>query len=187
MHRRGNADSGLGGHDKGQPQEVGATPLGLRRVLAIVGGTIRGERISGVVLSGGGDWMVIGADGWGRLDVRMQWRTDDGAVIYASEGVAWTLGQTFHVLRGGVQRRTGLQSRIEVHPIVAVRGAIPSRAWRQTPTLSNAKMFVRDRHVCAYCGDRFHTDDLTREHITPTSRGGGVPGGTARPVTAFQP
>ncbi len=67
-----------------EPQEVGATPLGLRRVLEIVGGTIRGERISGVVLSGGGDWMVIGADRWGRLDVRMQWRTDDGAVIYAS-------------------------------------------------------------------------------------------------------
>ena len=49
---------------------------------------------------------------------------------------------------------------------------MPNRAWRQTPALSNPKLFVRDRHVCAYCGGEFHVDHLTREHITPTSRGG---------------
>jgi 5-methylcytosine-specific restriction endonuclease McrA len=96
----------------------------------------------------------------------------EAAVIYASDGVAWTLGDAFHVLRGGVQRATGRQSRIEVHPIIAVRGAIPSRAWRQAPTLSNPKLFARDRNVCAYCGGRFRFDELTREHIVPTSRGG---------------
>jgi len=96
----------------------------------------------------------------------------EAAVIYATDGVAWTLGDTFCVLRGGTQRRTGLASRIEVQPIIAVRGSIPSRAWRQTPALSNPKLFARDCCVCAYCGHRFHTDDLTREHIIPTSRGG---------------
>jgi len=96
----------------------------------------------------------------------------EAAVIYASDGIAWTLGDAFFVLRGGTQRRTGLQSRIEVHPIIAVRGAIPSRAWRHTPAMSNQKLFARDRHVCAYCGGRFHSEDLTREHIVPTSRGG---------------
>ncbi len=35
----------------------------------------------------------------------------EAAVIYASDGVAWTLGDAFFVLRGGMQRRTGLQSR----------------------------------------------------------------------------
>jgi 5-methylcytosine-specific restriction endonuclease McrA len=40
------------------------------------------------------------------------------------------------------------------------------------PALSNTKLFVRDRHICAYCGGQFHPDDLTREHIVPTSRGG---------------
>ncbi len=96
----------------------------------------------------------------------------DAAVIYATDGVAWTLGDAFYVLRGGTQRCTGVQSRIEVHPIIAVRGAIPSRAWRQSPALSNPKLFSRDRHVCAYCGGHFHSDHLTREHIVPTSRGG---------------
>ena len=65
-----------------------------------------------------------------------------------------------------------LQSRIEVHPIIAVRGAVPSRAWRQAPALTNTKLFARDRLVCAYCGGHFHADDLTREHIVPVSRGG---------------
>ena len=96
----------------------------------------------------------------------------EAAVIYACDGVAWTLGDPCLVMRGGTQRITGLQSRIEVHPIIAVRGAIPSRAWRQVPALSNPKLFGRDRMLCAYCGDQFHVDDLTREHIRPISRGG---------------
>jgi 5-methylcytosine-specific restriction endonuclease McrA len=96
----------------------------------------------------------------------------EAAVIYASDGVAWTLGDTCQVLRGGIQRLTGRQSRIEVQPIIAVRGSIPSRAWRATPTITNTKLFVRDRHVCAYCGGNFHFEDLTREHIVPVSRGG---------------
>jgi hypothetical protein len=56
----------------------------------------------------------------------------EAAVLYACDAMAWTLGDTFQVLRGGMAARHGLQSRIEVHPIVAVRGAIPSRAWRTT-------------------------------------------------------
>ena len=96
----------------------------------------------------------------------------EAALLYACDGVAWTLGTAVQVLRGGIQRSTGLQSRIEVHAIVAVRGAVPTRAWRVAPALSNPKLFVRDRHVCAYCGGRFGFDTLTREHIVPTSRGG---------------
>jgi len=97
----------------------------------------------------------------------------EAAIVYACDGVAWTLGEPVQVLRGGVQRSSGRQSRIVLHAIIAVRGAIPSRAWRQVPALSNAKLFARDRHVCAYCGGRFADDELTREHIVPTSRGGG--------------
>ena len=96
----------------------------------------------------------------------------DAAILYAGDAVAWTLGDTFHVLRGGTQRLTGLQSRIHVHPIIAVRGAIPTRAWRQAPALANPKLFARDRCICAYCGHRFLFDELTREHIVPVSRGG---------------
>jgi hypothetical protein len=72
----------------------------------------------------------------------------EAALLYACDGVAWTLGRAFQVLRGGIQRATGLQSRIEVHPIIAVRGTIPSRAWRMAPAMTNPKLFVRDRCIC---------------------------------------
>ena len=98
--------------------------------------------------------------------------TQDAATLYAGAAVAWTVGEPLRVLRGGMQRATGLQSRIEVHPIVAVRGAIPSRAWKPEPSLNNPKLFTRDRQLCAYCGGRFRADELTREHIVPVSRGG---------------
>jgi 5-methylcytosine-specific restriction endonuclease McrA len=97
----------------------------------------------------------------------------EAATLYAIDAVAWTLGDSCTVLRGGVQRATGELSRIAVHPIVAVRGAVPSRAWRTEPTLSNPKLFTRDRLVCAYCGLRLRDAELTREHIVPVSRGGG--------------
>ncbi|CAM2961727.1 uncharacterized protein DUF3237 [Williamsia muralis] len=64
------------------PQVVGPGPYGLRQVLAVTGGTVSGERISGKAAPGGGDWLLAGEDGFGRLDVRAQFFTDDGAVIY---------------------------------------------------------------------------------------------------------
>ena len=96
----------------------------------------------------------------------------DAATLAVCDAIAWTLGEPCLVLRGGIQRATGRQSRVEVHPIIAVRGTVPSRAWRQVPALANPKLFARDRHVCAYCGQHLPPDLLTREHIVPTSRGG---------------
>lgn len=67
------------------PQVVGPGPYGLRQVLAVAGGKLSGDRLHGTVLgSGGADWMLIGEDGYGRLDVRGQFLTDDDAVLYLS-------------------------------------------------------------------------------------------------------
>ncbi|HEX2392814.1 MAG TPA: DUF3237 domain-containing protein [Solirubrobacterales bacterium] len=61
---------------------VGEGPFGNRRIREVLGGEVRGERISGSVGSGGADWVLVGPDGWGRLDVRLTIHTDDGAAIY---------------------------------------------------------------------------------------------------------
>ena len=74
--------------------------------------------------------------------------TREAAVLYSCDDVAWTLGEPCQVLRGGWQRVTGRQSRIEVHPIIAVRGAIPTRAWRQAPALTNSSC-SRATAMCA--------------------------------------
>lgn len=89
----------------------------------------------------------------------------EAALLYACDAVAWTLGRACHLLRGGIQRATGLQSRIEVHSIVAVKGAVPSRAWRHTPAMTNPKLFVRDRCICN--GERYSSIPI---QIAPGSR-----------------
>jgi hypothetical protein len=64
------------------PVAIGKGPFGTRTFMEVAGGEIRGERVRGKVLSGGGDWALIGEDGWTRLDVRGQFETDDGALVY---------------------------------------------------------------------------------------------------------
>ncbi len=56
-------------------------PFGHRFLLEIVGGEVTGETLTGTIDSGGGDWLLLGRDGWGRLDVRFSLTTDDGATI----------------------------------------------------------------------------------------------------------
>lgn len=66
------------------PQVVGATPLGMRQIFIVKGGTVEGPRVKGEILPGGGDWALIRSDGAVQLDVRATLRTDDGALIYAT-------------------------------------------------------------------------------------------------------
>ena len=60
-----------------------AVTFGSRMFLEIAEGKVSGERLNGTLLSGGGDWIALGSDGWGQIDVRGQIGTDDGAYIYA--------------------------------------------------------------------------------------------------------
>jgi hypothetical protein len=63
------------------PQEVGAAAYGERRVFVITGGRVHGPALDATVLSGGADWLLVGADGATRLDVRLVMRAADGQVI----------------------------------------------------------------------------------------------------------
>ena len=69
-----------------QPQPIGPGPSGTRVFWQACGGTLTGPRVKGEVLAGGGDWALTGSDGWTRVDVRGQVRTDDGAILYLSYG-----------------------------------------------------------------------------------------------------
>lgn len=66
------------------PLAVGPGPYGTRLVVEVIEGSFEGKRLRGKLLSGGGDWLLAGADGFGRLDVRAQMVTEDGAAIYVS-------------------------------------------------------------------------------------------------------
>ncbi len=64
------------------PLDLGDTPAGRRRIIAVTGGSFVGERIRGRILPGGGDWQLIRADSVAALDARYTLETDDGALIY---------------------------------------------------------------------------------------------------------
>jgi hypothetical protein len=66
----------------GQPITVGETREGLRRVVPILGGTIKGPRLEGTILPAGADYQLIRPDGYTTLDARYVARLDDGAMIY---------------------------------------------------------------------------------------------------------
>ena len=69
----------------GAPLDVGATPHGVRRIVPFTGGTFQGPYIRGEILPGGADWLLVRPDGVAEVDIRTAGRTDDGAVIYATE------------------------------------------------------------------------------------------------------
>ena len=53
----------------------------MRNVADDAGGQcLEADQVGGVVLSGGGDWAILGADGFGRMDVQL--RLEDGAAVY---------------------------------------------------------------------------------------------------------
>jgi hypothetical protein len=71
-----------------EPARLIATPVGAQMVFIAKGGSFEGPRMKGEVLPGGGDWLRVGEDRIGRVDVRAFFRTDDGALIdYRSGGI----------------------------------------------------------------------------------------------------
>ena len=91
---------------------------------------------------------------------------------YACDEVRWEAGAQIALFRGGHNAMTGEQSQIVVNSIIGTKGVPRINPFTQRPGLTNAKLFARDRNLCAYCGGLFHEDELTREHIVPFAQQG---------------
>ena len=68
--------------DLSAPIEIGAGPSGNRSIFNVTGGTFEGARLRWRIIPSGADWLLVDADGVGRLDVRIALETEDGARIY---------------------------------------------------------------------------------------------------------
>lgn len=64
------------------PDTLGSTPFGERRIVRVTGGKFEGPRMNGIVLPGGGDWLLLRYDGSLQLDVRVTLQTDNKDLIY---------------------------------------------------------------------------------------------------------
>jgi 5-methylcytosine-specific restriction endonuclease McrA len=113
---------------------------------------------------------VLSLDAHGRILDWMHWQ--DAVCLYVRGAVAWTLGEPCMTVRGGINRLSGKQSEIVLHPIVAARGHARPQALDPSPALTNAALFARDANLCLYCGNEFSRQALTRDHVVPISRGG---------------
>ncbi|WP_018141504.1 HNH endonuclease [Thioalkalivibrio sp. ALJ7] len=103
----------------------------------------------------------------------LEWIGLEQAVrLYYTEQVAYTCGSPLYRMRGGINARTGLQSRVEVNSIIATHGTRQSRFNDYIPPLNNTTLFRRDAHLCLYCGNSFRECDLSRDHVTPISQNG---------------
>lgn len=67
--------------DVGEPIELGIIDGNRERYIPILGGTVFGPRLTGVVLSAGGDWQTVRADGRTELLARYFFQANDGGVI----------------------------------------------------------------------------------------------------------
>ena len=98
---------------------------------------------------------------------------EDAITYYARRMVAWSLGDVVATYHGGISRLTGERSELSTRSIIAIKGAVDfTKEHHVEPHLSNAALFIRDRHICAYCGDKFRERDLSRDHVVPVYLGG---------------
>ena len=116
------------------------------------------------------DAMILKLDLAGR-PVRWVSR-EDGALLYCRDQVAWEAGSEVIRLHGGINHRSGQRSFLDVNSIVAVRSMDPTGIDTKVPGLTNRGLFRRDEFLCLYCGESFSPRLLTRDHVTPLSRGG---------------
>lgn len=99
----------------------------------------------------------------------------DAARLYHLHQVVYCCGVTMYRIRGGHNAATGRRSVIEVSSIIATQGeghGARKLSKDYVPPLSNEALFARDAGVCMYCGEKFHSSVLSRDHVTPLSRGG---------------
>jgi hypothetical protein len=64
--------------------DLGLTPAGRRLMVVIRTAYWEGERLRAHLKEGtvAADWMIIGSEGTGLIDIRLTLETDDGALIY---------------------------------------------------------------------------------------------------------
>jgi hypothetical protein len=94
---------------------------------------------------------------------------EDATTLVCNQKVLWSFGTASFKMRGGYNRR-GVQSVIHLAPIIAVDGSVKFHGT--SIPLANKYLFRRDNFICMYCGKQFPREQLTRDHIRPTSLGG---------------
>lgn len=71
------------------------SPFGERQYWEMTSGTLVGEQITAEIVMPGGDWLLIGDDGFTRPDVKVQFLTDDQELILLHYSGLVEVNETF--------------------------------------------------------------------------------------------
>src|ERR1700692_958969 len=66
----------------GAPIVAGDLGHGVRRIIPILGGEVRGEAIKGTIFPVGADFQTIRPNGFTELEAKYAFEMDDGAIVY---------------------------------------------------------------------------------------------------------
>ena len=103
----------------------------------------------------------------------LEWVAYQDAVrLYFNGQIAYTCGSNIMTIRGGINAITNQRSKVDVNSIIATYGNNKILSEQYAPPLNNTTLFRRDDHLCLYCGNKFKTEDLSRDHVTPLFQGG---------------
>lgn len=70
-----------------EPVMMPGTPRGTRAIVDITSAEYRGDRFQAKLKgAAAADWVIVGPDGIGLMDVRLTVETDDGAIVYLAYG-----------------------------------------------------------------------------------------------------
>jgi HNH endonuclease len=96
------------------------------------------------------------------------------AAYYSRDKILWETGEKIKKFTGGINARTGERSYLEISSILGVSGPIFGESFylKESVYADRPILYGRDRHLCAYCGDKFEPKELTIDHVYPRSRGG---------------
>ncbi len=94
----------------GEVVSAGETGTGVRRIIPIIGGEVRGV-VNGKVLPFGADFQIIRPDELIELEAKYAFETDDGAVVYVeNRGIRFGPVELLQKLKRGERRASRTMS-----------------------------------------------------------------------------
>lgn len=95
-----------------------------------------------------------------------------GTVGVARAVCLWFRGAVFIEENDGDNMLRSPSTSFAVPSVIRLRHYINVRRNRRETTMKRARVYIRDRYRCQYCGEHKHAKDLTLDHILPRAQGG---------------
>ncbi|SHK75907.1 Protein of unknown function [Pseudonocardia thermophila] len=92
------------------------TPTGTRMLFPVTHGSVTGPRLAGRIVPGSIDWVTVGADGVGRIDVHALVETQDGARIELTATGRAVLGERTTAFLAG-EEVLGRDAYLRISPL----------------------------------------------------------------------